>query len=406
MSRQNQSRTEPADAPADAPVNAPVVSPEGSPVDVAPPSPPVPPAAAPAGGSRKKLVFAGIALIAALAAGYEGWSWWTNGRFMVTTDDAYIQADLSLISSKITGYVSEIAVTANQHVKMGDVLFRIDDGDYRISLEQSQAKLTELTATLSRIDAQVLAAEANVTQAEAQLTATEAVLTAAHANTARIRDLAARRVSSQADLDNANQALATAEANRTAAAAAIAGAKAQVGVLEAQRSEAASTRRELELASALIARDLDFTVMRAPFDGTVANIAIKQGELVSAGARLAAVVPDHGLFVEANLKETQLAEIRAGQRAMVSVDALDGQEVEGRVISLSPATGSVFSLLPANNATGNFTKIVQRVPVRIELPEGVAGLRAGLSVEVSIDTRTGEEAATSSSAGSQPAGAE
>ncbi|WP_112312610.1 HlyD family secretion protein [Pseudogemmobacter bohemicus] len=356
------------------------------------------PPAAPAKSGRRKYVLGGLALAVLLAGGYQGWSWWTNGRFLVSTDDAYVQADLSLISSKITGYVSEIAVTANQHVTMGDVLFRIDDGDYRISLEQSEVKLTELTATLARIDAQVDAAESAVTQAEAQLAASDAVLTAAKSNAGRVRGLAERRVSSQADLDNANEALATAEANRTAALAAITGAKAQVEVLKAQRVETAATRRELELAVAQVQRDLEFTVMRAPFDGTVANIAIKQGELVSAGARLAAVVPDHGLYVEANLKETQLAEIRVGQTALVGIDALDGHEVKGRVVSLAPATGAVFSLLPAENATGNFTKIVQRVPVRIELPEATKGLRAGLSVEVSIDTRTGGPEAAASGA--------
>lgn len=364
--------------------------PEIAPVAPAPLLPETPPAAAPKGG-RKKYVLGGLALIALLAGGYEGWSWWTNGRFMVTTDDAYVQADLSLISSKITGYVSEIAVASNQHVKMGDVLFRIDDGDYRISLEQSEVRLTELTATLARIDAQIEAAESTVTQADAQRVASDAVLTAAKSNAERVRGLAERRVSSQADLDKANEALATAEASLTSATAAIAGAKAQVEVLKAQRTETASTRRELELGVAQVQRDLDFTVMRAPFDGTVANIAIKQGELVSAGAKLAAVIPDHGLYVEANLKETQLAGIRVGQSVKVGIDALDGHEVEGRVVSLAPATGAVFSLLPANNATGNFTKIVQRVPVRIELPEGTPGLRAGLSVEIAIDTRTGPQ---------------
>ena len=364
--------------------------PEIAPVAPTPVLPVTPPAAAPKGG-RKKYVLGGLALIALLAGGYEGWSWWTNGRFMVTTDDAYVQADLSLISSKITGYVSEIAVASNQHVKMGDVLFRIDDGDYRISLEQSEVRLTELTATLARIDAQIEAAESTVTQADAQRVASDAVLTAAKSNAERVRGLAERRVSSQADLDKANEALATAEASRTSATAAIAGAKAQVEVLKAQRTETASTRRELELGVVQVQRDLDFTVMRAPFDGTVANIAIKQGELVSAGAKLAAVIPDHGLYVEANLKETQLAGIRVGQSVKVGIDALDGHEVEGRVVSLAPATGAVFSLLPANNATGNFTKIVQRVPVRIELPEGTPGLRAGLSVEIAIDTRTGPQ---------------
>ncbi|MCZ0961590.1 HlyD family secretion protein [Paracoccus benzoatiresistens] len=342
---------------------------------------------------RKKMIGGGLALVALLAGGYEGWQWWSEGRFLVSTDDAYVQADLSLISAKITGYVVDIPVADNQHVRAGDVLLRIDDGDYRIALEQAQARLAELSSTLTRIDAQVAAAESNVVQAEAQLAASEAVLIAARTSAERARGLAERRVTSQADLDDANEALATAEANRNAASAAITGAGAQVEVLKAQRAEAEASRRELELAVAQVRRDLDFTVLRAPFDGTVANIAIKQGELVSAGARLAAVVPDRGMYVEANLKETQLAEVRAGQTARLSVDAFEGPEIEGRVVSVAPATGAVFSLLPADNATGNFTKIVQRVPVRIELPEGTPGLRAGLSVEVAIDTRTGTDAA-------------
>ena len=152
-----------------------------------------------------------------------------------------------------------------------------------------------------------------------------------------------------------------------------------------------ASRRDLELGIAQAQRDLDHTVLRAPFDGTVANIAIEAGELVNVGARLAAVVPDHGLYVEANFKETQLAGIVAGETARVSIDAMEGHEIEGRVVSVAPATGSVFSLLPADNATGNFTKIVQRVPVRIELPDGTPGLRAGLSVVVEIDRRTAPE---------------
>ena len=354
---------------------------------------PAPDAQPPAPKGRKTRILGGLALAALLAGGYEGWQWWSEGRFLVSTDDAYVQADLSLISAKITGYVAEIPVAANQHVRAGDVLLRIDDGDYRIALDQAQARLAELSTTLARIDAQVAAAESTVVQAEAQLAASEAVLTAARTSAERARGLAARRVTSQADLDDANEALATAEANRNAAQAAITGATAQVEVLKAQRAEAAATRRELELAVAQVQRDLDFTTLRAPFDGTVANIAIKGGELVSAGARLAAVVPDRGLYVEANLKETQLAEIRPGQTARLSVDALEGHEIEGRVVSVAPATGAVFSLLPAENATGNFTKIVQRLPVRISIDprqEMSEYLAPGLSVTVTVDTKASQ----------------
>ena len=348
---------------------------------------PATPADAPPKG-RKKRVLGGVALIALLAGGWFGYGWWTEGRFMVGTDDAYVQADLSLVSSKLQGYVEEIPVQANQHVAKGDVLVRIEDGDYRIALEQAQAKLPTLERTLARIDAQTVAAQASVTQAEAELSAAEAALRTAQTAQVRAEGLAARKVTSQADLDDANETLETAKANRAAAVAAIKGAEAQVEVLKAERAESESNRRELQLDIDQAQRDLDHTVLRAPFDGTVANIAIEEGELVSVGARLAAVVPDHGLYVEANFKETQLAGITPGETARLSVDAFDGHEIEGKVVSIAPATGSVFSLLPADNATGNFTKIVQRVPVRIELPAGTEGLRAGLSVEVEIDRRT------------------
>ncbi|MCA0922572.1 HlyD family secretion protein [Pseudooceanicola nanhaiensis] len=371
MSRQD--RIDPATTPA-------------SSVKAAPQAPAAPAETPPKG--RKKRVLGGVALIALLVGGWYGYGWWTEGRFMVGTDDAYVQADLSLVSSKLQGYVEEIPVQANQHVAKGDVLVRIEDGDYRIALEQAQAKLPTLERTLARIDAQTVAAQASVTQAEAELSAAEAALRTAQTAQVRAEGLAARKVTSQADLDDANETLETAKANRAAAVAAIKGAEAQVEVLKAERAESESNRRELQLDIDQAQRDLDHTVLRAPFDGTVANIAIEEGELVSVGARLAAVVPDHGLYVEANFKETQLAGITPGETARLSVDAFDGHEIKGKVVSIAPATGSVFSLLPADNATGNFTKIVQRVPVRIELPEGTEGLRAGLSVEVEIDRRT------------------
>ncbi len=338
-------------------------------------------------GGRAR-VLGGIALLALLAGGYAGYGWWTNGRFMVGTDDAYVQADLSLVSSKLQGYVAEIPVQANQHVSKGDVLVTIEDGDYRIALEQAQAKLPTLDRTLARIEAQITAAKASVTQAEAELSGAEARLHTAETTQARIEGLAARKVASQADLDDANGALETARANRAAALASIERAKAEIAVLQAERAETESSRRELQLDIDQAQRDLDHTVLRAPFDGTVANIAIEAGELVNVGARLAAVVPDRGLYVEANFKETQLDGIVPGETATLSIDAMEGHEIKGRVVSVAPATGSVFSLLPADNATGNFTKIVQRVPVRIELPAETEGLRAGLSVVVEIDRRT------------------
>ncbi|MBT9386047.1 HlyD family secretion protein [Pseudooceanicola sp. CBS1P-1] len=341
--------------------------------------------------SRKKLVL-GVVLLAVLGGGgYAGYGWWTNRRFQTGTDDAYVQADLSLVSSKLQGYVTAVPVKANQHVTKGEVLVQLDDGDYRITLQQAQTKLPTLDRTLARIDAQILAARASVTQAEAELSAAQAARHTAQTTLERARTLTARKVGSQADLDDAEAAMETAEANVAAARAAIKGAEAQIEVLKAERAESDASRADLELAVAQAQRDLDHTVLRAPFDGVVANIATEVGELVSVGARLAAVVPDHGLYVEANFKETQLVGLVPGQIAKIRVDALDGHEIEGRVTSIAPATGSVFSLLPADNATGNFTKIVQRVPVRIALPKDAPGLRAGLSVVVDIDRRSGPD---------------
>lgn len=352
------------------------------------------PAAAPTKGGRKKVILAVLALVVIGVGGYKGYGWWTEGRFMVGTDDAYVQADLSLVSSKLQGYVVEVPVTANQHVAKGDVLVRLDDGDYRIALQQAETKLPSLDKTLARIDAQVTAARATVIETQAQLSAAEATLHSSRTTLERAKTLVDRKVGSQADLDDAEAAMETAEANRAAAAAAIKGAEAQVVVLQAERAESEASRAELELDVAQARRDLEHTVLRAPFDGVVANIATEVGDLVSVGARLAAVVPDAGLYIEANFKETQLAGIVPGEVAHVSIDALDGHVIEGRVTSVAPATGSVFSLLPADNATGNFTKIVQRVPVRISLPADTPGLRAGLSVVVDIDRRTAPEGAT------------
>ncbi|NVO24748.1 HlyD family secretion protein [Donghicola mangrovi] len=347
------------------------------------------PAETAAKGSRKKFVLGTVLLIAIAAGAWKGNAWWTEGRFLISTDDAYVQADLSIVASKLQGYVSEVPVVANQHVSKGDVLVRLDDGDYRIALEQAETALPTLERTLARIDAQIEAARATLTQTEAELAAADATVNAARITLKRVQALVDRKVTSQADLDDAEATMKTAEANRAAVLAEISGAQAQIEVLKAQRSESEVTRAGLELAVRQAKLNLDHTVLRAPFDGTVANIATELGNLVSVGARLAAVIPDQGLYVEANLKETQLHGVTPGQSVRIQIDALEDEVIEGRVTSIAPATGSIFSLLPADNATGNFTKIVQRVPVRISLPEHITGLRAGLSAVVDIDTRTG-----------------
>ncbi|TNC72012.1 HlyD family secretion protein [Rubellimicrobium roseum] len=362
---------------------------------LAAPATPIPDA--PPKHGRKKIVLGLIALAVLGGAGYEGRQWWTEDRFLVETEDAYVQADIALISSRVQGYVAEVLVKDNDRVRAGDMLVRLDDGDYRIALDTAESRVATAGQTLSRIDAQTQATRAAVQQARAGLDAALAQLRTATANAQRVRSLSESGVAAQARLDEATEALDTATAGIAQAEAAIASAEAQVAVLTAQRAEAEGTRDELELAVEQARRNLDLTVLRAPADGTVANLALEVGDLVQPGARLAALVPQDGLYVEANYKETQMASVQPGATVHVTFDALPGQEFEGTVASTAPATGSVFSLLPPDNATGNFTKVVQRVPVRIELPAralATGQLRAGLSAIVEVDRRTAPEAGT------------
>ncbi|WP_394155171.1 HlyD family secretion protein [Loktanella salsilacus] len=347
---------------------------------------------APAKSKRKRIIL-GVVALAVIAAVLDfGYEYWTTGRFMVETDDAYVTADVTLISSRLQGYVAEVPVRENATVQAGDVLVKLDDGDYTIALEVAEGRVASAGETLNRIDAQILAAEAGVAAAQAQHDMAIAQQSAAQSNAARVQSLASNNVAAQAQLDTATETLATATATVASADAAIASANAQVGVLKAQRAEAVGTRHELELAVDQAQRNLDLTVLRAPATGTLGNMTLEAGDLVTAGARLAALVPLESLYIKANFKETQMAGIAVGATVGITIDALPDATFEGTVESIAPATGSVFSLLPADNATGNFTKVVQRVPVRIAIPQGAldaGGLRAGLSVKVEVDSRTG-----------------
>lgn len=332
-------------------------------------------------------------ILAALLGGaaWYGYGWWTEGRFMVSTEDAYIEGDIAIISPKVSGYVEKVNVTSDQIVHAGDPLVTLDGGDYQIAYEQSLANKESAELSVKRIDAQIIGGEASVAQSEAQLGALEAAARGAEITANRASDLASKSVGTTADLDNAKVSLDQARANLVAGQAAVSSAKANLALLKAQREEALSTVRLQQLAIDKAKRDLDFTVLKAPYDGVIGNLAVQAGDLVSAGKRLAALVPTSELYIEANFKETQIADLVPGSKVAIHVDAYGDQPLEGTVTSIAPASGAIFSMLPAENATGNFTKVVQRVPVRIALPEdALAGghLRAGLSVIVDVDTRT------------------
>jgi membrane fusion protein (multidrug efflux system) len=343
---------------------------------------------------RRKLIVPVLGLALLGAAGWYGYDWWTNGRFMVSTDDAYIEGDIATISPKVSGYVAKVDVVANQHVTAGDPLVTLDDGDYRIAAEQAEAQIATQRLALARFDAQIAGAKASLNQAEAQKRAYAATVRGAELTQKRASDLQSKAFGTDASRDSAEVALDQARANLAGAEANIAAAKANITVLEAQRTEAESTIRSLELSRDKANRDLGFTVLKAPYDGVIGNVAVQVGDLVSAGQRLAALVPTDQLYIDANFKETQIAHLVPGSKVQIHVDAYEDHPIEGTVASISPASGSVFSLLPAENATGNFTKVIQRVPVRITLPADVLAeghLRAGLSVVVDVDTRTAPE---------------
>jgi membrane fusion protein (multidrug efflux system) len=362
------------------------------PTPLDPAAPPAPEAAvAKKKRSTRSLILPVVALALLAGGAWYGYKYWTDGRFMISTDDAYVQADMASIAPKISGYVATVPVIENETVKAGDPLVFMDDGDYRIALGQAQAQIATQGKTLERIAAQTEAAKASLRQAEAQKYSADA----AAANAVRIRDRAVQlvktKVGTQAQYDDARTAVDQTRAAVAGAEAEIASASANIGVLEAQYAEAQSTLKTLELARDKAARDLSFTVLRAPYDGIVGNLSVEQGDMITPGQKLAAIVPSDKLYIVANFKETQLGRLVPGEKVRLSVDALSGLEFEGTVSSLAPASGAVFSLLPPENATGNFTKVVQRVPVRIDVPKDVLAtgkLRAGLSVIVDVDSRT------------------
>ncbi|MEZ2407439.1 membrane fusion protein (multidrug efflux system) [Bosea sp. OAE752] len=360
------------------------------PVETAPAAPVE--AAQPA-SKRNTVRRAGLILLAGVVLGAGLWygiDWWRNGRFIVSTDDAYVGAEMATVSAKLSANVAKVSVLQNQEVKAGQSLVTLDDGDQRIALAAAQAKTATAQATLGRIDSQIEAGRASLLQAKAQQNSAQAGVTRTAADFDRAKSLAAKSYGSQATLDAATAARDQAQAALVSANAGVTAAEANIKVLEAQRVEAARQIDELKVAEDKAARDLTFMKIDAPIDGLVANTNVQLGDLVGAGKRLMSIVPLDQVYVDANFKETQIGPLKIGDKASVTVDALPGQVFHGTVSGIAGGTGSVFTLLPPDNATGNFTKVVQRVPVRIALDRESTGkhvLRPGMSVIVSIDPR-------------------
>ncbi len=354
-------------------------------------------AAAPKSGKRKPVLI-GIGALLALAVAAYGVHYFLVGRFFVSTDDAYVRANNTTLGARVAGHVAAILPGDNVVVRTGDVIFRIDDGDYRIAVDAVRTKIATQQATIDRIGRQVTAFQSAVEQARAQLASADAGLKRAGLDYERQQALSAKGFASRATFE-------VSEAGRDQGAAAVKSAQAaydaardNVEVTKAQQEEARAQLAELQTSLAKAERDLDFTLVRAPVDGTFSNRLVSTGDYIVVGQRLGNVVPLDDVFIDANFKETQLKRIRPGQPVTISVDAYGHRKFAGFVDSIAPAAGSVFTLLPPDNATGNFTKIVQRLPVRIRVPKDVARqnlLRAGMSVYATVDTNAGAKDADS-----------
>lgn len=349
----------------------------------------------------KRGLFAAAA-VAVIAGGvWYGHSWYTVGRFIVSTDDAYVSAYNTTLAPKVPGYISEVAVQDNAYVHEGDIIARIDDGDYQLAVRTAQNRVATQQATIARLGQEIDPQRAAVNQAKAQVLSAKAARTRTQLELERQQVLARKDFASGQKLEAARADRDQAEANVQNAEASVVAAQSTISVIEGKRLEAERTLDSLDTDLAKAERDLSFTVVRAPIDGVVGNRNLQVGDYVTPGARLASIVPLNKVFINANFKETQLAGLKQGQQVEITVDALPDHVIKGTVESLAPASGSVFSLLPTDNATGNFTKIVQRLPVRISVPAEILTqhiLRPGMSVVVDVNTKHPAEAAAASPA--------
>jgi len=363
---------------------------------LAPAAPPaaVAPQAAAAKPGRKRFIFIGfLALLALAGTGYAVY-YTLVGRFYISTDDAYVRANNTMLGARVAGHIAAILPRDNALVHAGDVIFRIDDGDYKIAVDAARSRIATQQATIDRIGRQIAAQEAAVEQAQANLASAEAGLKRANLDYDRQQSLSTKGFASHATFEQSEAARDQGVAGVKAAQAAFDTAKSNVDVTRAQQAEAEAQLAELKTTLAKAERDLDFASVRTPVEGLFSNRLVNTGDFVALGQRLGNVVPLDDVYIDANYKETQLKRIRPGQPVTIKVDAYGFRKFKGTVDSLSPAAGSVFTLLPPDNATGNFTKIVQRVAVRIRVPKDVARqnlLRAGMSVYATVDTNKGAE---------------
>jgi membrane fusion protein, multidrug efflux system len=346
----------------------------------------------------KRLLTGAAALACVTAAALYGDYYWTTGRFLVSTDDAYVAAHSVLISPKVSGYISETPVDDNQRVHRGEVVARIDARDYQTALDQASANVAAARASVDTLNQEISQQRMAIEEANELVASDRAALVFSQQDFQRYTSLAKSGVAS---IERAQQAQADIREKQAALqhdTAGIGVAEKQTGVFEAQLAQAKATLGQREAMEHQAELDLSYTTITSPVDGTVGDRTLRVGQYVQAGTQLMAIVPLQAVYITANYKETQLTDVRPGQPVTIDVDTFPGITVHGHVDSLGPASGEEFALLPPDNATGNFTKIVQRIPVKIDVNAGdpLAGeLRPGMSVEPTIDTRPDSNALSS-----------
>jgi membrane fusion protein (multidrug efflux system) len=343
---------------------------------------------------RRRWIIAAVVLVLVLAgAGWFGRYWYTTLRWLETTDDAYTAADMTVIAPQVAGYVSRLLVSDNQHVHSRQLLLQIDPRDYAAAVAKAEANVNSAEADIRNIEAQIALQKSVIAQSRADVAAAEANLTFSTQENARFQQLATR---GYATVQRAQQARADLLAKRAALQhdqGALDAATKQLDVLNTQRDKAKAALNSARAALEAARLDLGRTDIKSPIDGAVGDLAVRVGQYVQPGTRLMSIVPlGSRIYVVANFKETQIERMFRGEQVDVTVDAFPDVRLHGTVESLAPGSGAQFALLPPENATGNFTKIVQRVPVRIELRDDgnpvFSQLRPGLSVTATVDTRT------------------
>ena len=356
-------------------------------------------AAAEAKPGKRRIVLPIVLVLALLAAGW-AFKQWSYGRSHESTDDAAIDGHLVPVLAKVSGYVEAVTVSDNDHVKADSIVVTIDPSEYKVRVAQADADLAAARATAGgggasgQAQAAVEQATGQRASLSAQITAARASETKAKADLARMEELAGKQVVSKMQLDAARAAAEAAAANVVALERQTGAAGGTVVSADAGVRLANARLAGAKAASDNAALQLSYTKVAAPATGIVSRKQVEPGQLIQAGQPLMTIVTDTGVFVTANMKETQLSDLRVGQPAEIEVDAYGGATAIGCVESVSAATGSKFALLPPDNATGNFTKVVQRVPVRIRIKQGLGPdrpLRPGMSVNIHVETKQAAE---------------